>query len=469
MIADLKTYAEYKETGLPWLGQLPRHWGSRRMKFLFKEQVQKGFPKEPLLASTQSMGVVRKEDYGSRTVIAMNGLENLKLVEVGDFVISLRSFQGGIEVSHARGIISPAYTVLRPRGFFDPGYFKLFFKSATFVSSMTLFVTGIREGQNIDYERLSRAFMPLPPPAEQAAIVRFLDWANGRLERAIRAKRKAITLLNEQKQAIIYRAVTRGLDSLVPLKSSGISWLGDVPQHWNIVPNKYLLDVVESGSWGSDPGSAGVDARCIRGTDFDNTTLYANVEHAPVRTFSADEYRKKVLRNGDLIISTTGGNLTQATGAVVQYVGTEPALPTNFAAKLAPRKSANSRYLTYVYFAMNARKVTERLTNRVTIANLDLNAYLRVPVPVPPLSEQTDIASHLDMEVTRFGQAIGHLKKEIELFAQYRTRLVADVVTGKLDVREAAARLPDEDLLGTVEDTADLSEGLGIADEEATA
>jgi type I restriction enzyme S subunit len=125
-------------------------------------------------------------------VTAMNGLENLKLVEVGDFVISLRSFQGGIEVSHARGIISPAYTVLRPRVGFEPRYFKAYFKSPAFISSLTLFVTGIREGQNIDYERLSRASMPLPPPAEQAAIVRFLDWANGRLERAIRAKRKVI-------------------------------------------------------------------------------------------------------------------------------------------------------------------------------------------------------------------------------------------------------------------------------------
>lgn len=98
MIGDLKPYSEYKESGLPWLELMPRHWGSRRMKFLFKEVSQKGFPDEPLLAATQSKGVVRKEDYGLRTVTAINGLENLKLVEVGDFVISLRSFQGGIIV-----------------------------------------------------------------------------------------------------------------------------------------------------------------------------------------------------------------------------------------------------------------------------------------------------------------------------------------------------------------------------------
>ncbi|MBK9605994.1 MAG: hypothetical protein IPO58_06025 [Betaproteobacteria bacterium] len=127
-VADLKPYAEYKESGLPWLGQVPGHWGSRRMKFLFKERAQKGFPNEPLLAATQSKGVVRKEDYGLRTVIAMNGLENLKLVEVGDFVISLRSFLAGIEVSHARGIISPAYTVLRPRDDFRAEVLQVLFQ-----------------------------------------------------------------------------------------------------------------------------------------------------------------------------------------------------------------------------------------------------------------------------------------------------------------------------------------------------
>src|SRR6266850_1809650 len=187
MIADLKPYSQTEESGLPWLGQVPSHWRRRRMKFLFKERVQKGFPNEPLLAATQSKGVVRKEDYGARTVTAMKDLHLLKLVEEGDFVISLRSFQGGIEVTHSRGIISPAYTILAPRKEARRSYYTRFFKSPDFISSLTLFVTGIREGQNIDYERLSRAYLPLPPAEEQEAIGRFLDWVSVRLDRAIRA------------------------------------------------------------------------------------------------------------------------------------------------------------------------------------------------------------------------------------------------------------------------------------------
>lgn len=244
MIADLKPYGAYKNSGLAWLGQVPEHWGQRRMKFLFKERSQKGFPDEPLLAATQTKGVVRKNDYGKRTVTAMKDFHLLKLVEIDDFVISLRSFEGGIEVSHCRGIISPAYTVLTPSADACLGYYAHLFKSSVFIRSLTLFVTGIREGQNIDYERMSRAYMPLPPLEEQIVIGKFLDWANARLERTIRAKRRVIALLNEQKQAIIHRAVTRGLDPNVPLKPSGIAWLGNIPAHWEVLRVKQATRIL---------------------------------------------------------------------------------------------------------------------------------------------------------------------------------------------------------------------------------
>jgi len=178
MIAALKPYDDYKETGLPWASVVPKHWKTRRSKVLFCERIQKGFPDEPLLAATQSKGVVRKEDYGERTVTVTKDFHLLKLVEKGDFVISLRSFEGGIEISHTRGIISPAYTVLTARDEAKNFFFKHFFKSRDFIQSLTLFVTGIREGQNIDYERLSRAELPLPSDQEQELIGRFLDHAH---------------------------------------------------------------------------------------------------------------------------------------------------------------------------------------------------------------------------------------------------------------------------------------------------
>jgi type I restriction enzyme S subunit len=465
MIADLKPYAEYKESGLPWLGQVPGHWGSRRMKFLFKERAQKGFPTEPLLAATQSKGVVRKEDYGLRTVTAMNGLENLKLVEVGDFVISLRSFQGGIEVSHARGIISPAYTVLRPRDDFESTYFKSYFKSADFIRSLTLFVTGIREGQNIDYERLSRAFMPLPPPDEQAAIVRFLEWANGRLERAIRAKRKVIALLNEQKQAIIHRAVTRGLDPAVPLKPSGIPWLGDIPQHWEVRRLKFvasrIVDCLHATPRYSDSGSH----PAIRTADVSPGVVHL----ARAKRISSTEYVRWTARleprEGDILYSREG-----------ERFGLAACVPAGVKLCISQRmmvfRIGDDDCSTFVMRLLNSQSTYGQALQDVmgaTAPHVNISTIRNYFLALPKKQEQESIVAHVDSETRPTDVAISRLEREIELLREYRTRLVADVVTGKLDVRAAAARLPDEPSPDAADDEADLADTIESEDEDVVA
>ena len=163
-------YPTYKPSGIEWLGDVPEHWKVQRIKTLLTQRTEKGHPNEPLLAATQTKGVVRKEQYENRTVLAMKDLHLLKLVEIGDFVISLRSFQGGIEYARERGIISPAYTVLYPRNLSHQGYLAKLFKSVPYVQNLTLFVTGIRQGQNIDYERLSRSRLPVPPSPHVSQI-----------------------------------------------------------------------------------------------------------------------------------------------------------------------------------------------------------------------------------------------------------------------------------------------------------
>jgi type I restriction enzyme S subunit len=422
------------------------------MKFLFNERAQKGFASEPLLAATQSKGVVRKEDYGLRTVTAVTGLENLKLVDVGDFVISLRSFQGGIEVSHARGIISPAYTVLRASSDFEPRYYKTYFKSAEFINSLTLFVTGIREGQNIDYERLSRAFMPLPPPDEQAAIVQFLHWATGRLERAIRAKRKVIALLNERKQAIIYRAVTRGLDSDVSLKPSGIPWLGDIPKHWDVRRLSAVAKFRSGKAHEKFVDNAGGHV-CV-------TARFVSTE---------GKSRKFCTKN---VCAATKGDVLM----VMSDLPNGRALARAYLVRDKSSYAVNQRVC-----ALTAHSIDPRLLaywsnrnwhllrnddglNQTHLSNYD---YKTMPVLLPPSEEQTRIADWLDEATSHLDVTTDRLGRECDLLAEYRTRLVADVVAGKLDVREAAARLPDETPLDSVEVDAELGDETEVADEEA--
>jgi len=432
MIADLKPYPAYRESGLPWLGSCPNHWSIRRTKILFRERAQKGFPNESLLAATQTKGVVRKEDYGTRTVTASKDLHLLKLVEVGDYVISLRSFQGGIEVAHYRGIISPAYTVLKPQRDAESGYFSYFFKSAQFIQSLSLFVTGIREGQNIDYSRLSRAELPLPPREEQAAIVGYLDWACGRLDRAIRAKRKVIALLNEQKQAVIHRAVTRGLNSSAPLMPSGASWLGDIPVGWAVLRAKYLFrEIDERSTTGSEELLSVSHLTGVTPRSQKNITM-----------FKAESYvGHKLCSPGDLVINTMWAwmgalGISKDTGII------SPAYAVY-------RQRGEQRLSQgFIDALLRTRLYIDEFTRRSTgIRSSRLRMYpeefFKVEILIPPRSEQEEIVSFISAHTANLNVAIERVSGEVDLLREYRTRLIADVVTGKLDVREAAAKLPD--------------------------
>ncbi len=432
MIAGLKSYPSYKDSGLPWGGRMPAHWSQRRMKFLFSERSEKGFPTEPLLAATQTKGVVRKEDYGDRTVTASKDFHLLKLVKSGDFVISLRSFQGGIEVAHCRGIISPAYTVLAPREQARRAYFRHFLKSPNFISSLTLFVTGIREGQNIDYVRLSRAYMPLPPEDEQEAMGRFLDHANAKIERAIRAKRKLIALLNEQRQAIIHRAVTRGFDPNAPLKPSGIPWLGEIPRHWEVLRAKYLFREVDERST-----SGGEELLSVS-----HITGVTPRSQKNITMFKAQSYvGHKLCRPGDLVVNTMWAwmaalGVSSLTGLVSPaYAVYRPRHLERFAGQYVDCLLRTKPYVSNI--------ICRSTGVRASRLRLYPEEFFKLPIVLPPAAEQSRILEAISFETIHLGTAIAQASREIELLLEYRTCLTADVVTGKLDVREAAQRLPE--------------------------
>ena len=431
MIEGLKPYAEYKESGLPWLGRCPKNWSVRRTKILFHERVEKGFPNEPLLAATQTKGVVKKEDYGTRTVTAQKDLHLLKLVEVGDYVISLRSFQGGIEVAHCRGIISPAYTVLKPRKTATSGYYSHFFKAKPFIDSLSLFVTGIREGQNIDYERLSRAELPMPSEDEQAAIVRFLDHANRKIDGFIRAKRKLIELLSEQKQAIVHRAVTRGLHPDVPLKPSGIPWLGDIPMHWEVRRAKYLFREVDDRSKDGKETHLAMSQRL-------GLVPSSMVESA----MRSESYAgAKLCHEGDLVLNRLKAHL--GVFALAKQGGV---ISPDYSVFRKRAAISMEYYESVLKSSACRRELRIRAKGLVEgFWRLYTDDFYDIRLPVPPFEEQKEIMSAMNIETAALTTAIARTEREIALMQEYRTRLTADLVTGKLDVREAAAKLPAPD------------------------
>ena len=462
MIADLKPYPAMKDSGVEWLGEVPEHWDLPRTKTVLRERSEKGHPDEVLLAATQTKGVVRKDQYENRTVLAMKDLHLLKLVEVDDFVISLRSFQGGIESARVRGIISPAYTVLYPADSPFQDYLAKLFKSSPYIENLGLYVTGIRQGQNIDYEKLSRSRLPLPPLPEQAAIVRYLDHVDRRVRRLTRAKRKLIALLTEQKQAIIHRAVTRGLDPDVPLKDSGVEWLGEVPEHWEVRRLKTLLAAPVTDGPHSTPDflSEGVPFLSVDGIQkgelvFEDCRYVSPEDHAEFRKKTAPQY-------GDILLGKAA-----STGKIARVkVDFEFSIWSPLAL-IRPRESAiRSSYLELALKDVSSQAQVEILCTLNTQKNISMGDIPRIIVPLPPLPEQAAIVEYLDQATADIDTTISRAEREIELLGQYRTRLIADVVTGKLDVRDAAAALPEVDPLAEDDGEEDLDANLDLDIEE---
>jgi type I restriction enzyme S subunit len=290
-----------------------------------------------------------------------------------------------------------------------------------------------------------------------------MNWANARLERTIRAKRKVIALLNEQKQAIIHRTVTRGLDPFVPLQSSGIPWLVEFPAHWKWIPIKRLLSRMDYGT-----SEASAETGSIR------VLTMGNIQKGEVIMPSSGGLDKVpeslLLEHHDLLFTRTNGN-PELIGKVGIFRG-EFADRVSFASYLVRLRVKRSHEPRWLHMLLNSSAFwafarSHALVNLQT--NLNSTRYGQFPVPVPPPAEQKKIVESVIQESKALNSAITRLESEIELLREYRTRLVADVVTGKLDVREAAARLPDKAPPDTIETDADLGDEAEIVDEETVA
>jgi type I restriction enzyme S subunit len=286
--------------------------------------------------------------------------------------------------------------------------------------------------------------------------VRFLDWANGRLERAIRAKRKVIGLLNEQKQAIIHRAVTRGLDPSVPLKPSGVPWLGDIPQHWEVRRAKCLYrEVDERSTDGSEELLSVSHLTGVTPRSQKNITMFKAASYAG----------HKLCRPGDLVVNTMWAWM----GAL--GVSTHAGIISPAYAVYRPRRPDGIIGI-YMDGLLKSRPYVSNITCRSTglrASRLRLypEEFFRLPIIQPPVNEQWLIVETIRGETAELETAISRLERETELLREYRTRLVADVVTGKLDVREAAALLPDDPPSDAAEDDTDTNLDFEAADEEA--
>ncbi len=442
----LQPYPDYKDSGLQWLGRVPGHWAVMPNRALFSEVKDREHPYEEMLSVTITRGIVKQRallDGSSKKDSSNLDKSKYKLIQPGDIAYNkMRAWQGALGASELSGIISPAYVVMRLRQKANlPRYYHHLYRTPQFAKEAERWSYGITSDMwSLRPEHFKLIYTPEPPPDEQAAIVKFLDWANGRLERAIRAKRKIIALLNEQKQAIIHRAVTRGLDPTVKLKPSGIPWLGDIPEHWALISLRMRYSVELGKMLDASRYTGQHSMPYLRNRDVQWDRI--EVDNLPVMDITEDEAPRYTVRKGDLLVCE-GGQVGRCAfwNNQLPICGFQKALHRVRA--IAPKRDY-PRFFFYQMQLAAGLGIFSADGNENTFAHLTCEKLRRHRFAFPAFGEQKAIADMLDADLQQFQIAIGNHDREISLLREYRTRLVADVVTGKLDVREAAKDLPDE-------------------------
>lgn len=443
----LKAYPAMKDSGVPWLGEVPEHWEVRRIKTLFREKDERnGSSDAVLLSLTRSKGIVPQAEASSR-IASTEDLSKYKVCRPGDLAMNrMQAWSGMFALSTYSGVVSPDYSVFGALAEAEVKFFEHLFKTPLLVDQFAQRSKGIGSGFNRlytpDFGTVPAVVPPLP---EQTAIVRFLDHADRRIRRYIRAKQKLIKLLEEQKQAIIHRAVTRGPDPNVRLKPSGVEWLGDVPEHWEVMR---LARVIADGP--RNGISPPVDERgtiesfsisAIRGGEVD-------VREGDKKYISGDKaYLESVycLLPGDVLLVRGNGNIRLVGRAGL----VERDMPNRVYPDLLMRLRLTHRCLpAFLVALLNCPAGRDQIETaaRTAVGTFKINnqQVRQLCFALPPATEQQRTVDWLSDELSAIKAALYRADDEIDLLREYRTRLIADVVTGKLDVREAVAHIPDE-------------------------
>jgi type I restriction enzyme S subunit len=455
MIDDLKAYASYKDSGVAWLGQVPEHWEVRRLRNVAEMRVSNVDKHtkagEMPVRLCNYVDVYKNERITDRVgfmraTALPREIERFRL-QLGDVLITKDSESWNdigvpalVEYTAEDLLCGYHLALLRPLECLYGRFFLRLLQSISVAYQFHIEANGVTR-YGLSHGAIKSIWVPIPPPAEQADIVRFLDHADRRIRSYIDAKQKLIKLLEEEKQAIILRAVTRGLDPNVRFKPSGVEWLGDVPQHWVVKLLHHVLDPAIPLAYGIllpgprlDEGVPYLGAGDVRP---DRLRLDA----LPRTTGEiAAAYPRTRMRAGELVYAIRGS------------FGSVEVIPPELdgvnlsrdAARLAPRSGINAFWLAFLLRSRFCQEQFRLKEIGATVTGVNIRDLKRVVVPVPPFEEQEAIVQFLDQEINVIDRAVGRAEREVSLLREYRNRLIADVVTGKFDVREAAKNLPDD-------------------------
>jgi type I restriction enzyme S subunit len=433
----VQLYDTYKESGVEWLGEIPKHWELGRLASILNPVSSKNHPNETLLSITREKGVIVRniEDEDSNHNFIPDDLTGYKLLKEGQFGMNkMKAWQGSYGVSSHKGIVSPAYYTFEFTKDIEPRFFHLAIRSKLYVSFFGKASDGVRIGQwDLSKNRMKRIPLAIPPLKEQTKIAEFLDDKATKIEDAIAIKKQQINLLKEHKQILIHKVVTQGLNPNVKLKDSGVEWIGEIPEHWGVKKLKYILN--EKLKYGANESGIDYDVklpRYIRITDFGNDGKLNEKNKLSLSWKNGGDY---LLNDGDILFARSGATV----GKTYQFKKSMSIENEYCFAGYLIKAEANEEIILsdFLYLFTNSElfnKWKDSIFIKATIENIGADKYSQLNVIVPPLNEQKEILIKYSNDNSKIETAIRLKQQEIEKLKEYKSSLINSVVTGKVKV-----------------------------------
>ena len=446
---QFKQYPSYKNSGVEWLGDVPEHWESNRLKKYLIERNEKNSPikTDNLLSVTMYQGVIPvSEKQGNGGNKPKENLENYKISYPNDIVLnSMNVIVGSVGLNKYTGLISPAYYALYNRNknnnikFFSYIFHNPFFQKGLFGLGNGIMYKESEDGKlntirlKIPMEKLNQVVLPCPSISEQNQIVAFLDTETARIDNLISKQEKLIELLEEQRKSIISHAVTKGLNPDAPMKDSGVEWLGEVPEHWNLKPIKFLaktnqLTLAENTDENYE----------IQYVDIGSVSRTNGIEKIETILFKdAPSRARRIVKDGDIIVSTVRTYLK-----AIAYIENPPKnliVSTGFAVLNPIRTVIFPQYAKFTFLAEQFIAEVIAKSKGISYPAITATELADIKIALPPLNEQKVILQYLLEENLKMNKLISKQNQLIEKLKEYRASIISHAVTGKIDVREFGA------------------------------
>lgn len=438
-MANYKAYPEYKDSGVEWLGKVPSHWEILSAKRMFQSMRTPAYKSDEQLAASQKYGVIPQslmmQLNDSKVMLALKGTESFRHVETNNFVISLRSFEGGIEYSQYTGCVSPAYTVLKNSKSISYSYYRYLLKCSPFIAALQSLTDSLRDGKSINYEQFSALSLPISSVQEQNIIATFLDHETAKIDNLIEKQQKLIELLKEKRQAVISHAVTKGLNPDVPMKDSGVEWLGKVPEHWRVIPLKHVCALIKDGTHLPPPrvdhGIPLLSVRNIVDGVFQFRDDDSQISHKDYKLLCSSFVPKK----DDVLLAIVGATL----GKVALVPKMDSFHIQRSLGVFRTNKLIYPQHLSYIFESKDFQSLLWENAGFSAQPGIYLGTLSNFCVPVPPVTEQLKISEFITTTVDKLDLLISQASQLIALIQERRTALISAAVTGKIDVRDWVA------------------------------